>query len=303
MTTPPQEPPPGQDPEKHPRNGEQAPTPPDQPTPLPPGGQPLPPPLPSSGYQPPPPPPPPPGYQPPGYQPPGPPLGGLPPGGYPAAGYPSGPGLPGLPALSVGAAISYGWKGFTNHVGPFVLIAVVIVAVELSFSLLSWGFGDSSLLQLGVSLISWLVGLLLGLGLIRAALAVTDGKRPNVEMLIEGEGFVAYLAASILVTLGVVGGLLLCIIPGLILAFLWVFYGYAIADRQTDDPIDSMRRSWRLVRANVGPLLLLLLAAIGINILGALLCGIGLIATLPTTGVAFAYAWRVLTGGRIAVLA
>jgi hypothetical protein len=205
--------------------------------------------------------------------------------------------------VSVGDAISYGWKGFTSNIGPFVLIAFVILAVQVTFGFLGWAVGDSAFLQFGLNLVSWVVGVLLALGLIRAALAVTDGRNPSLDMLFQGQGFVPYLAATILVTLGVLGGLILCIIPGLVLAFLWIFFGYAIADGHTDDPIESMRRSWRLVRANVGSVLLLFLAAIGINIVGTLLCLVGLIATLPTTGVAFAYTWRVLTGGRVAALA
>ena len=51
------------------------------------------------------------------------------------------------------------------------------------------------------------------------------------------------------------------------------------------------------------PLILLFILAFLINLVGALLCGVGLLFTYPITAVAIAYAWRTLTGGRIAELA
>ena len=59
---------------------------------------------------PPPPPPPPPGY------------------GAPTPG-PSGG------QLDAGAAIGYGWNGLTKNLGPLVLITLVIVAVQVGFSI------------------------------------------------------------------------------------------------------------------------------------------------------------------------
>ena len=112
------------------------------------------------------------------------------------------------------------------------------------------------------NIVTTVVGLILAMGLIRAALAVVDGRTPEVGMLFRSEGFVPYLVASILVGLAVGVGLILCIIPGLIMAFLFAFYGYGIVDGRTDDGIESMKMSWNLVSSNVGSLLLLFILAI-----------------------------------------
>lgn len=122
-------------------------------------------------------------------------------------------------------------------------------------------------------------------------------------MLFQTDGFVPYLVASLLVGISVGIGILLCILPGLILAFLFAFYGYAIVDGRTNDGIEAMKASWQLVSSNIGSLLLLFLLVIVINIAGALLCGIGLFVTYPLTAIAIAYAWRTLTGGHIAAQA
>jgi uncharacterized membrane protein len=122
-------------------------------------------------------------------------------------------------------------------------------------------------------------------------------------MLFKTEGLAPYLIASILFGVAVFVGLILCVIPGLILAFLLCFYGYAIVDERTDDAMEALKMSWNLVTKNVGSLLLLFILAILINLVGVLLCVVGLLFTYPITAVAIAYAWRTLSGGRVAALA
>jgi hypothetical protein len=235
-----------------------------------------------SDVTPPPPPPPPPPGQPPSS------------GGQPPA---SGGGR-----LDAGAAISYGWKAMTRYIGPFVLIALVVVGVQIVLSIAGYAI-DNYWLRMVWNILVWIVGLILAMGLIRAALAVADGGQPEVGMLFRTEQLVPYLIASILVGLAVGVGLILCIIPGLIVAFLFAFFGYAIVDGKTDDAIESMKMSWNLVSKNVGPLILLFILAFLINLVGALLCGVGLLFTYPITAVAIAYAWRTMSGGTVAELA
>jgi uncharacterized membrane protein len=223
-----------------------------------------------------------------------------PPGGPPS----SGGNLPAASGgnLDAGTAISYGWKAMTRYIGPFVLIALVVVGVQIVLSVVGYAF-DSYWLRMVWNILVWIVGLILAMGLIRAALSVLDGGQPEVGMLFRSEGLAPYLIASILVGLAVGVGLILCIIPGIIVAFLFAFYGYAIVDGRTNDAIESMKMSWNLVSKNIGPLLLLFILAFLINLVGALLCGIGLLFTYPITAVAVAYAWRTISGGQVAQLA
>jgi len=204
--------------------------------------------------------------------------------------------------LDAGAAIGYGWKGLTKNLGPLILITLVIVAIQAALSIFGQEF-DSVFLLLMWNVLTTVVGLILAMGLIRASLAVVDGRTPEVGMLFQSEGFVPYLVASILVGLAVGVGFILCIIPGLILAFLFAFYGYGIVDGRTDDGIEAMKMSWNLVTSNVGSLLLLFVLVVLINFAGLLLCFIGLLFTYPLTAIAVAYAWRTLSGGTVTQLA
>ena len=287
--------------------------PPPAPGSFPPPPQPgsYPPAPPASGSYPPPPPgsyPPPPG----GYPPP-PPGGYLPPAG--PAGYAYQAGSAPARTFSVGDALAYGWRGFLNNLGPIVTIMAAILVVNLVFGGLSYVSRDHTFLSWALNLVSWFVSLLIGLGLIRAALLVLDGRRPEVADLIATDGFGPYVLASILVWLIVTVGLILCVIPGLIAGFLLQFYGYAIVDRRTDsttvvpraDPVGSLKASYEVVSHNVGNLILLALVALGIGVLtviGLLLCLLpGLVIMFfagPVLAIAMAYAWRYFTGGVIA---
>jgi uncharacterized membrane protein len=150
----------------------------------------------------------------------------------------------------------------------------------------------------------------IGLGLIRAALAILDGGRPSVDQLVSTKDIGPYIIASLLVAVIVTVGLLLCVVPGLIAGFLLQFYGYAIIDRKTDSvttapqssPTGAIRASFEVVAANIGPLILLAVLCFLLNVAGALLCGVGLLVSLPVTSIAIAYAWRYFSGGRIAAV-
>ena len=211
-------------------------------------------------------------------------------------------------AFDIGTALSYGWKGFTNNIGPLAIIALAVLVVNAVVNWMNWISRDSSFFAFVISLVGAFVSLVISLGLIRAALAILDGRRPELGDLLSTDGIGVYIVASLLVALIVGVGLVLCIIPGLIAGYLLQFYGYAIVDRKVDatavapqsDPMGAMRASFEITSKNVGNLILLAIVSIVLNIVGVLLCGIGLLVTLPVTAIAIAYAWRYFTGGLIA---
>jgi uncharacterized membrane protein len=262
---------------------------------------------------PPPPPPPPPAAPVP--PPPPPPAAAVPP--PPAAYPPPPPGYAAAPVphevaarggLSVGDAIGYGWQGFKSNVGPILLIALVAILVSGGFNFLASTL-ENDFLRLIFSLIGFVVGFFIALGLIRAALTITDGQKPNVGELFQGEGVAQYAIASIVLGiaftvlnfLGLITILLfpVTLIATLVLSFFVQFFGYSILDEKVS-AFEGISHSFDVVRKNFGDLLVLWLAALAINIVGALLCGVGLLVSIPVTAIAWAYAWRRITGGVVA---
>ena len=94
-------------------------------------------------------------------------------------------------------------------------------------------------------------------------------------------------------------GLLACILPGLaFMVFAW-FTTVAIVDRNLS-PIDGIRASIDIVKANFGSVLLAVLTFLALIFVGVLFCGVGLLVTAPVAYLFLVYTYRRLSGGSVA---
>lgn len=308
------------------------------PPPPPPGG--YPPPPPPGGYPPPQqqggyPPPQPPGA--PGYPPPPPPPGGYPPppsGGAPGYGPPQGypppgaPGFGGAQSLNVGDAFSWAWNTFTKNAVALIvptlvyglLVAVIYgifyglaIAVapsgvssyndydtgfEYSFS---YSLGAASI---GILILGFLLLLVVGGALQSAYLAglldLADGRPVTIGSFFKPRNVVSVVVASLIV--GIAAGIgSLCFILGVVVALFTLFTTVLIVDRNLS-PIDGIKASIDIVKNNVAQAILTYLMVAVIGIVGALLCGIGLIVALPVAALFLVYSYRKLSGGSVAEL-
>ncbi|WP_308112948.1 MULTISPECIES: hypothetical protein [Rhodococcus] len=214
----------------------------------------------------------------------------------------------GGPQLSVGAALNYGWERFKNNALTWIGITVVAGLISFGINLLFGGFdfstdGSTSVSALSIigGLVSIVVSILIQAAYVRGALHEVDGNKPAFGSFFQFSNIGAVILASILVGFAVAIGLVLLIIPGIVIAFLTYFTLQFVID-QDQDPVTAIKSSASVISKNVGPLLLLALAAIGINLVGALLCGLGLLVTGPVTLIAGTYAYRVITGRFVAAL-
>ncbi|MFD3593231.1 hypothetical protein ACFWU5_10925 [Nocardia sp. NPDC058640] len=214
------------------------------------------------------------------------------------------------PQLSVGDALGYGWEKFKNNalvwIGIIVVFALIQVAInfifgssgflvtdadgDISFGFSLWGF-------LG-SVISTVVGYLISAAMVRGSLEETDGRKPGFGDFFQFTNVGAVILACFLVGIATGIGFALCVLPGLVIMFFTWFTINFVLDRD-QDAITAIKSSFSAVAANAGTLLLLALALVGINIVGALLCGIGLLVTMPVSVIASTYAYRVIVGGPV----
>jgi len=242
----------------------------------------------------------------PGYPPPGTP--------YPAPpGYPSGgPGGYVGPPFAVGEAVSYGWRKVTSNLGPWILVALIFIAVNVAWNLVTGGFdqftdaydfGDTNLAAVTgitftsvlLSVVGTVISYLVTAFFTRGALDESTGRRPDVAAFFRIGNVVNVLLAALIVGVLTSVGLVLCILPGIAVAIFSAFVYYFTLD-QGQDAITAVRSSWSLVAKNFGSVFLLLLALLGINLLGAIPFGLGLFVTIPLSYVAVAFAYRRLVG-------
>ncbi|MCB7135405.1 hypothetical protein [Cellulosimicrobium marinum] len=216
------------------------------------------------------------------------------------------------PGFRVGEAVSYGWRAVTSNLGPWVLVALLFVAVNVAWNLVTGSVDRlTDSLDLGATNLAAVTGLtftsvLLGVvGTVisylvtafftRGALDETAGRRPDVAAFFRIGNVVNVLVAALVVGVLTGVGLVLCIVPGLLVVVFSVFVYPFTLDRG-QDAFTAIRSSWALVSRSFGSVLLLLLALAGINVLGAIPLGLGLFVTIPLSYVATAYAYRRLLG-------
>ncbi|MEV0765852.1 hypothetical protein [Nocardia sp. NPDC050435] len=209
-------------------------------------------------------------------------------------------------------AVTFAWRRFKANPVPWVGVTALFGILLGVITGATGGFDTEAdttgMLSLSAFL-TWLLTTLFWNVFTQAGLAEVAGERPNLNRFTTLKNFGPFLiAAVVLGVLGVIaqplvgaGNLLLsligviCAIAALVVAFLLQWTYLFIIDRDMSAP-DAMRASVDGIRANIGPMLLLTVTLAAINVLGALLCGLGLLVTIPLAVIASAWAYRTLTG-------
>lgn len=224
---------------------------------------------------------------------------------------------------SVGEAFGYGWKKFTENLGPiliamlvFMLIGAVLYGIQFvvqmattpettvisgenGFVVKQSGGALSVLLSFVFSIVGLIWGYLVQAAYARGGLALTEGRPLILGELISFNKLGRVILAGILLSILTFVGLLLCILPGLVVAFFGSFFVYFILD-QDAGAWDSIMKSFAFVKDNIGNLLLLLILSFIAMFVGALLCGLGLFVAIPVTVIAQAYTYKMLRGQPVA---
>ncbi|CAM3712130.1 hypothetical protein OCAE111667_23150 [Occultella aeris] len=218
--------------------------------------------------------------------------------------------------FAVGDAVGYGWKSVTGNLGGWLLLMLIFLVVSILVSLLNpttrvltdGGFNYSTytagftVLGLISSVLSLLVSAFISGMLYTGGLLETAGRKPSVSDFFSVNNFqnVAIFALAF----GVVGGLIYGLLPALgILVTIGMFllgFTYPFLIERNLAWLDGVKASVQLVTQNLGNNLLLALAIIGINILGAIPCGLGLFITVPMSYVAITYAYKTQTNQPVA---
>jgi uncharacterized membrane protein len=176
--------------------------------------------------------------------------------------------------VPVGESISFGWRKTMDHIWSWIYAVII------------------------GGLIGWIpiVGSLIHAGFIRITLNVSDGEKPDaMDLFGEVDKWVRVFFGSILYGLIVLGGLILLIVPGIYWAIKYFFFFYYIVDKDMGT-MESLRASGELTNGHKWSLLWLWIVLILINMLGAILCLVGLLVTIPLTLMATVYVYHALQG-------
>jgi uncharacterized membrane protein len=199
-----------------------------------------------------------------------------------------------METFRVGDALAYGWEKFKAH---FVFLWMILASawgISLLFNLLQKGAGKETVLGMLIGLASFVVALIVQLGLVRMYLDLAEGTEDKLGTLFsQRHVFWNYLGAAILYGLMVAFGLVLFIIPGLYLALKYQFFSYLIVDKNLG-AMEALKKSAVMTEGVKWKLFLFSLAICGLNILGALVFVVGLLVTIPMSTMAFVFVYRTL---------
>jgi uncharacterized membrane protein len=224
----------------------------------------------------------------------------------------------------VGAAFSYGWHKFRTNLGPILIAALALLAVLAVIQIIQFAvtggsdtsfeidpttgelestdsglLGGSIIASLFFGGLSILAQMVIQTGIIKGSIDLTKGRSISLGSMFSGINWGQVIVASLLVSVATMVGLVLCILPGIVVWFLTSFTLYFIVDKSMS-AIDAIRASVSFAIAHAGTLILFFLACIAAYIVGALLCGVGLLVAIPVVLIATAYTYRTLQGEQVA---
>ena len=187
-------------------------------------------------------------------------------------------------------ALAFGWHTTKDNLGTLLLITIITIAVSALFNF----FGGKSIL---LSVVSFLVSTYIGIMWIHISLAYAKRQPVKLNSMwtgITAHQFWVYVLASILYSLLVMIGIVLLIIPGFIFLTTYVFYSYNIIDHNAGVRL-SFRESSTMTKGNRWKILGFILVLALVNVVGALLFGVGLLFTIPMTSIALAFVYQDLS--------
>ena len=158
-----------------------------------------------------------------------------------------------------------------------------------------------ALLNAGGSLISYFVSVvvqafILG-GVMQFALRVARGEKPEFGVVFSGgRYFASMLGGTLLYTLGVTGGTLLCIVPGFFLAACWIAYSAFVVDKGLGG-VEALKASWQATTPHRTNVMVYMLLSALVGVAGAVACCVGaLLVSFPLLMIGNAYLYLKLIG-------
>src|SRR6266446_2751408 len=175
-----------------------------------------------------------------------------------------------------GRWIGQGWRMVKADMGNYVLLTLVFMVLNGAVPLILQG------------------PLLVGFHIF--CIKKTLNRPAELADLFKGFNyFVPALVASLLISVFVLGGTLLCIIPGLVVAAMYKFTYLFIVDKRMDF-WPAMQASHAVVKNDYFGFSMFLLLIFLVNLLGVLCCIVGLLVTIPLTFAAITVAYKEIVG-------
>jgi len=198
--------------------------------------------------------------------------------------------------FSIGAAIGDGWRAFTANIVPMVLYGLVVLVVSFILDLIL-GEATGTIRATLTGVVVFVVNQLVTIGWLRIALDIVDGRAVTAERVRESfDILLPFAIAAILFSIMLAVGTALLVVPGIIVAVVFGFYGWILVDGPATQPIEALRRSAEITRGERLHLFAFGVVLLLLNLLGLLVFIVGVLVTSAVTMLAVAHVYRQLDG-------
>lgn len=218
----------------------------------------------------------------------------------------------------VGAAISWAFDRFKSNAAAFIGLAAVVTVIQLvqqigtgplrniltdcsdaqttgQINACLAATSTYAIVTIIIAIVFGFLAFLAQIGVQRAAIRSTQGVTPSFDAMLTTQNLGKYIGYILLYAVLFFLGLVLCILPGLVVLFLFQLGPFYILDKGTG-VIDAFRSSINAVTKNIGPALLMTLVNALVAILGGMLFGILTLVTLPFASLFTAHMYRQFNG-------
>lgn len=194
--------------------------------------------------------------------------------------------------VAIRQPLEFGWRVFRENVFFFLVMMLVLGVPAAMMGVMVRDMPWISLSVLFLRGVAWLWRVIAAMAVILVSLSFCDRNSFDIRQVEAMKPlFIPYLLGSILFSVMIGVGMILLVVPGVYLAVRYQFMPYLIIDKGMQ-PMDALRAAGELTRGSWLDLFVLLLCIVGINFVGALLFGLGLLITVPVTFIAHARVYR-----------
>lgn len=226
---------------------------------------------------------------------------------------------------NLGDALSYGWAKFqANAQQILIAAAILILALGAVFAIglgivaaltsnasctfdaagnyqcqAGTGFVFGIIVYALVLALVVVVGQVVGAGIIRGSLAMTEGREFDYKEIFKTEKIGPILIASLIIAGATFIGTILCYLPGLIIGFATSYTLYFVIDKDMA-PVEAIKASVNLVKDNLGNTIVWYLVGGIVAGVGLAVCLVGGLVSVPVVLIGTAYTYKKLTHQPIA---
>lgn len=192
--------------------------------------------------------------------------------------------------FSIKESLRKGWELFTAHLGFFVSLQVGVFLLTAVANMFVEQMHGAA--YIAGSLLALVLQLIVGLGMLHIMINVYDGVPQTYASIFDPLPlFWQYTLLTALVTIGTLLGLLLLVVPGVLFAIGVSLAQYRVIDG-SKKAIDALKESWHVTKGHRVQIGLFMLALIAINVLAMIPLGLGLIVSIPVSGLAYVHVYR-----------